>query len=89
MGEKYNYLFMCSLSAMQWAILERIGRGRRQGQLSMGGKGSSLQFTKENAKTLYYHMKKLRKEGLIRKQVFSTKVKGQTNNVRKNKNQKL
>ena len=49
-----------SITAMQWALLERIGRSRYQGEVTQGK--NSLQFTRENPKTLFYHRKHLLKK---------------------------
>eukprot|EP00094_Tigriopus_californicus_P009796 TCALIF_09445-PA protein Name:"Similar to Gtf3c1 General transcription factor 3C polypeptide 1 (Rattus norvegicus)" AED:0.03 eAED:0.04 QI:37/0.71/0.62/1/0.85/0.87/8/0/1945 len=75
MGPNPDPLLVQTVSGMPWAILERIGRARELGEVTQGK--MSLQFTKENPKTLFYHRKALIKESLIQKQVHYQKTKGQ------------
>eukprot|EP00095_Tigriopus_kingsejongensis_P011852 maker-scaffold493_size155937-snap-gene-0.21 protein:Tk11852 transcript:maker-scaffold493_size155937-snap-gene-0.21-mRNA-1 annotation:"general transcription factor 3c polypeptide 1" len=75
MGLNTDPLLIQTITGMQWAILERIGRARELGEVTQGR--MSLQFTKENAKTLFYHRKALIKANLIRKQIHYQKTKGQ------------
>jgi len=74
-GEDYDPLSVANITAMQWAILERIGRARALGEVTQGK--LSLQFMNENPKTLFYHRKSLLAKSLIMKQVHHQKAKGQ------------
>jgi general transcription factor 3C polypeptide 1 len=66
MGPFADPLLAETLTAMQYCILERVGRSREHGEVTQGK--MSLQFMKENPKTLFYHRKNLLKHGLIKKQ---------------------
>ena len=68
-------MHIANITAMQWAILERIGRARHLGEVTQGK--LSLQFMNENPKTLFYHRKALLAKSLIVKQVHHQKTKGQ------------
>ena len=70
-----NFYNTSTLFPCQWAILERVGRARYQGEVTQGK--LSLQFMNENPKTLFYHRKALLSKGLMLKQVHHQKTKGQ------------
>merc|ERR1719233_1340380 len=74
-GEDWDPLHVAGVTATQWAILERVGRARYQGEVTQGK--LSLQFMRENPKTLFYHRKALVTKGLIMKQVHHQKSRGQ------------
>ena len=83
-GQECGPLTLQSITPMQWCILERIGRSRELGEVTQGKR--SLQFTKENPKTLFYHRKDLIKKGLLRKQIHYQKTKGQNFQVTQSQN---
>ena len=74
-GEDWDPLHVAGITATQWAILERVGRARYQGEVTQGK--LSLQAMNENPKTLFYHRKALVTKGLILKQVHHQKSRGQ------------
>jgi len=74
-GEDWDPLHVLGVTATQWAILERVGRARYQGEVTQGK--LSLQAMNENPKTLFYHRKALLTKGLILKQVHHQKSRGQ------------
>ncbi|KAL3851900.1 hypothetical protein ACJMK2_015596, partial [Sinanodonta woodiana] len=57
-----------SFTDLTYAILERIGRSRYMGELSVGKK--SIQIFNEKQKTIFYHVLKLVRLGLVRKQTI-------------------
>ncbi|KAK3581289.1 hypothetical protein CHS0354_033022 [Potamilus streckersoni] len=57
-----------SFTDLTYAILERIGRSRYMGELSVGKK--SIQVFNEKQKTIFYHVLKLVRLGLVRKQTI-------------------
>ena len=75
LGRSWDPLQVQAITATQWAILERVGRARHQGEVTQGK--LSLQFMNENPKTLFYHRKALLAKGLLLKQVHHQKTKGQ------------
>ncbi len=77
LGPAFTPFLVESLSAMQWCILERVGRARRLGEITQGR--ASLQFTGESAKTLFYYRKELMSLALLRKQVHYQKTRGGLN----------
>lgn len=81
-GPECGPLVTQAITAMQWCILERIGRSRELGEVTQGKR--SLQFMKENPKTLFYHRKDLIKKGLLRKQIHYQKTRGQNYQVGRN-----
>jgi len=80
LGNDYDPLLASNITAMQWALLERIGRARYQGEITQGN--LSLQFTNENPKTLFYHRKLLVAKGLLTKQVHHQKTTKQLANMK-------
>jgi len=78
LGTQYCPLQAMNITAMQWALLERIGRARYQGEITQGN--LSLQFTNENPKTLFYHRKSLVAKGMLTKQVHHQKTVKQLKN---------
>ncbi len=75
LGYRYSPLLVQTLTAMQWAMLERIGRSRYLGEVTQGKR--SMQFMDVDAKTLFYHRKALIREKLLRKQIHYQKIRGQ------------
>ena len=69
LGENYDPLHAMMMPAMSWCILERIGRMRYLGEISIG-KGSLQCVIKESPKSIFYHMKLINKHGWIRKQIY-------------------
>lgn len=60
------------LTAMQYCVLERIGRSRYHGEVTQGK--VSLQVIGEDPKTIFYLRKHLHKHRLITKQMFHQKL---------------
>jgi hypothetical protein len=69
LGEFFCPFLMQSISALQWCLLERIGRSRALGEGTIGK--HSLQFSNESPKSIFYQTKSLLKSGIIRKQMIS------------------
>ena len=75
-GSNWDPLYVSEgITGTQWAILERVGRARYHGEVTQGR--LSLQFMRENPKTLFYHRKSLVTKRLILKQVHHQKSRGQ------------
>ena len=78
LGPNMDPMLCEMLSAMEFCIVERIGRARELGEVSHGK--LSLQSMKRSPKDMFYHRKVLIKYGLIRKQKYYLKSNAKTQN---------
>lgn len=75
LGQLYDPLIIPNVQPLTYAILERIGRSRYEGDCTLGN--VSLKLCKLSAKDLFYHRKSLLKHGLITKQSYAVRVRDQ------------
>ena len=78
LGPNMDPMLCEMLSAMEYCIVERIGRARELGEVSHGK--LSLQSMQKSPKDMFYHRKVLIKYGLIRKQKYYLKSNAKTQN---------
>ena len=67
LGSNYDPILANNISPIQWAILERIGRSRYHGEITVGVE-SLVKFFQLSPKDLFYYRKFMLKNGLITKQ---------------------
>ena len=67
LGSNYDPLLAQKISPIQWAILERIGRSRQHGEITVGGE-SLVKYFQLSPRDLFYYRKLMLKNGLITKQ---------------------
>ena len=70
LGANYDPLLAKKLMPVQWVILERIGRSRYHGEITVGPR-SLQKWANLAAKDLFYHRKFILKNGLMTKQIIS------------------
>lgn len=80
-GDELEPNSLYSLTAVNFCILERIGRSRRVGELSIGD--SSLQVFNIQPKSMFYHTLCLIKLGLVKKQSITVYNKKGQNSLRR------